>query len=253
MGLQGPLGKDKSQRMRRRNTMAVVTPTDKSSYDYNFQDKVTRWFKALVTGNADHIKGMLRAENNNFIIFKNPVAKCCLHIAAETNQLDIILPIIQTMKKMTSPFCVNPFTFIDVTGKTPMYYAIKNKNLDMVRLFVAANAPFSEAVDINGNTPIHVAGIYGFRDCIIYLKHIDAAYTTNILGQSPIDLTSSLTCKDLLKDLYSEDRPDFTQDIFTKMQSYSHTSLAQAVSISLTNFKILPPLSNRRTSASPRR
>ena len=136
-----------------------------------------------------------------------------LHLAAHQGWMDIAIDLITKHK------C--DINSKDSIGCTPLYYAVINNHLEVVRYFIDEQQCDPMTRDNDGNTPLHIACRYGNTNVVQYLLSTGKVdlLAENNNKETPVDIATQINSYDLLKlfQTFPQCEKDFPVHTYTKL------------------------------------
>ena len=166
----------------------------------------------LCTGKVDPLA---KNKNGKTPIYNHDNSRLpLLHMAAQHGWMDIVIDLITKYKCDTN--CQ------DSHGHTPLYYAVINDHLEVVRYFINEQHCDPMTRDNDGNTPLHYACIYSYALIVQYLLSTGKVdpLAKNKNGETPVDIASRYrNSYDLLKlfQSFSQCEREFPVHTYTKL------------------------------------
>jgi len=112
--------------------------------------------------------------------------KHLIHIAANEGDIDALRDALRKNPNF------HPF---DDSGKTPLYFAVAQSNMDCVELLLEHREDLLELGDIAGDKPIHVAALFGNKQVLRTLLGFAAVVNSrNNDGSTAMHMVSTLEC-----------------------------------------------------------
>jgi ankyrin repeat protein len=204
-----------------------------------FAELLELWHISLATNNVVSISSILK-KNMNFVSFVDTYKRTAFHIAACKDDIPLAAVLSSSIKNADPPITA-PFQLLDDNGHTPMYYCGINANLCILKIYKKMGADVHQPVDTKHNTLLHLAGKRGCRPMIKFLLDSGLELTPNREGDTAIDVTKNVSCRDLLLDHFETPEED-PADNFDG-PSFDERSFAEEVIMGLKTL----PLSLRRS------